>query len=144
VASDTEVPWLDQKLADPSFRAGFLIEEWWEYYRGKANERETLARLVEQHIREAYAAAEVELREENARLCEALAEWRATGDFALLAMNDWLHQYAPEHCNPDDVARTRSRIEYRGGTIAYITGVLESLRAALAATRDEAESDDGD
>ena len=55
-------------------------------------------------------------------------------DFCVLALNDWLHVHAETECSPDDVARSKSRIKERGGTIAYIAEVLATTRAALAAT----------
>lgn len=52
---------------------------------------------------------------------------------SLLAIDDWLHLFAPELCNPDDVARSRSRV-MAVGTLAYIADVQQQNRAALRAT----------
>ena len=49
----------------------------------------------------------------------------ALRDLVLLVLDDWVHQYAPEFCNDDSVARTRSRIAAHGGTLAYIADMRE-------------------
>lgn len=70
-------------------------------------------------------AAEIErLRSQLARAREALEQ-------SVLALEDWLHTYAPDECGKDDVARTVSRIWNRGGTLAYIAEVQHANRQAL-------------
>jgi hypothetical protein len=54
---------------------------------------------------------------------------------AQLALDDWLHTYADEHCDKDDVARSRSRIVANGGTLAYIAKVQEHIKWVLALTK---------
>jgi hypothetical protein len=64
------------------------------------------------------------LRDENRVLREAL-------EFSMQALDDWLHVHAPDECNANDVARSRSRIS-KYGTIGYIATVQEGNRKALA------------
>ncbi len=52
----------------------------------------------------------------------------------LVAMNDWLHSYAPEMCKPEHVEATRERLNEHG-TLAYIAFLSDKLRAALTASQ---------
>ena len=61
------------------------------------------------------------------------AALRAALERSMLAINDWLHTYAHDLCDRDDVARSNSRVQAQGGTLAYIGSVQEQNRAALAA-----------
>lgn len=60
-----------------------------------------------------------------------LAECRGALELSVLAIDDWLHTYADDLCNENDVARSRSRIQSRGGTLAYIAEVQQANRKAL-------------
>lgn len=64
------------------------------------------------------------LEEENRVLREALEQ-------SVIAIDDWLHQYAGEHCNELSVQDTQRRIFQNGGTLAYIADVQSANRAAL-------------
>ena len=61
---------------------------------------------------------------------KALADKDAALERAALCLNDWLHIYAPDQFDPDDVARSTSRVKYHG-TIAYISDALSAISAAL-------------
>lgn len=67
------------------------------------------------------------------RLAEALAR-------SVIAIDDWLHQYAPDECAPKRVTETRDRIMSGGGTLAYIAGIQQQNRSALTSYR-EASND---
>ena len=56
---------------------------------------------------------------------------------SLLALNDWIHTYAPEMCDADDVARSRSRIRNQGGTLAYLADITLEVRQAIAALEEQ-------
>ena len=58
---------------------------------------------------------------------------RAALQASVIALDDWLHEYAPELCGESYVTETRERIASRGGTLAYIAKVQQENRAALAA-----------
>lgn len=62
---------------------------------------------------------------------QEMAELRAALERSVVAINDWLHQYASELCNEKDVLETWKRIRENGGTLAYIAQVQEQNRAAL-------------
>lgn len=49
---------------------------------------------------------------------------------AKIAMDDWLHSYAPEFCGEDSVKETQARLE-AGGTVHYIAVVTEHLTKVL-------------
>lgn len=49
---------------------------------------------------------------------------------AQTAIDDWLHLYASEHCDPEIVAETRNRLA-QVGTLYYITVVRQQLTKAL-------------
>lgn len=56
---------------------------------------------------------------------------RAALEASVVAIDDWLHTYAYDLCNPSDVTESRERIgEY--GTLAYIAMIQQANRAALA------------
>lgn len=55
------------------------------------------------------------------------------------ALDDWLHQYAPEHCGEKHVVETWRRISANGGTLAYIANTQERNRAALAKAKGKQE-----
>lgn len=54
---------------------------------------------------------------------------------SILAIDDWLHQYAPEFCGENYVSETYERLSQAGGTLAYIAEVQEQNRAALSALK---------
>ena len=59
-----------------------------------------------------------------------IAKLRAALERSVIAINDWLHQYAGDVCNEESVAESAARVgEY--GTIGYIADVLEQNRCAL-------------
>ena len=59
-----------------------------------------------------------------------IAKLRAALERSVIAINDWLHQYAGDLCNEESVAESAARVgEY--GTIGYIADVLEQNRCAL-------------
>ena len=64
------------------------------------------------------------LAAENAGLHEALGA-------SIQAIDDWLHQYAPDFCGKNYVVETHKRIIESGGTLAYITDVQAKNRLAL-------------
>ena len=64
------------------------------------------------------------LEEENRRMREALEQ-------SVIAIDDWLHQYASEFCDMLSVEDTKRRISQKGGTLAYIADVQSANRAAL-------------
>jgi hypothetical protein len=53
---------------------------------------------------------------------------------SIVAINDWMHLYAPDMCKESDVAEAMARV-HENGTLAYIANVQEQNRDALAAIR---------
>ncbi len=51
-------------------------------------------------------------------------------DTAIVALNDWLHVYAPEFCDEKRVVEAQNRLQ-EGGTLYYIATVLQKCRPAL-------------
>lgn len=49
---------------------------------------------------------------------------------AIIALNDWLHIYAPEFCSEEHVKESQDRV-FEYGTLAYISSVTTQCRDAL-------------
>lgn len=45
-----------------------------------------------------------------------------------VALNDWLHQYAPDQCESERVHDALNRIGANGGTLAYIGELNRRVR----------------
>lgn len=73
----------------------------------------------------------------RAASADALAEALSR---SIVAIDDWLHQYAPDECVPRRVTETRDRIMSGGGTLAYIAEIQQQNRTALTSYR-EASND---
>jgi hypothetical protein len=56
-----------------------------------------------------------------------------------IALDDWLHVYAGDMCDPEKVAESVARISEAGATLAYIASVQKQNRAALAQSAERAE-----
>jgi hypothetical protein len=65
------------------------------------------------------------LREVNAELVDRL-------NMSVTAIDDWLKTYAYDDCDATSVSESRKRIWKKGGTVAYIAGVQELNREAIA------------
>lgn len=52
-----------------------------------------------------------------------------------LALDDWLHQYASEQCDPAKVMESSTRVYNSGGTLAYLADLQRDIRAALKPAR---------
>lgn len=52
---------------------------------------------------------------------------------SMVAIDDWLHLYAPELCGEEHVRETHERIDAAGAPLAYIAETQEENRKALAA-----------
>ena len=63
------------------------------------------------------------------------ARLRKALEASVVAIDDWLHTFAPELCGADAVAETEARIN-EGGTLWYIATTQEANRAALADGRE--------
>lgn len=50
---------------------------------------------------------------------------------SIVAIDDWLHTYAPDECMREHVRDTRLRIYDGGGTLAYIAEIQSRNRAAI-------------
>ena len=48
------------------------------------------------------------------------------------ALDDWLHQYAHDQCDPVKVEATYNHIYANGGTLGYIAALQQRIREALA------------
>lgn len=48
-----------------------------------------------------------------------------------IALDDWLHTYAPDECGEEYVQTTRGRIFEAGGTLAYIADLQQENRRIL-------------
>jgi len=57
---------------------------------------------------------------------------RAALERSKVALDDWLHVYAGDMCDPQKVAESVARISEAGATLAYIAKVQKQNRAALA------------
>jgi hypothetical protein len=82
----------------------------WEYWRDRA--------------RKAEAAAIASPSHERSNDPNLLADLS-------VALDDWLHQYAPEHCDDDQVRTRAKRIFDMGGTLYYLAGLQKRIRAAI-------------
>lgn len=85
-------------------------------------------------INEALAADHPgdKLLAERDRLAAVNAGLREALGASIQAIDDWLHQYAPDFCGKNYVVETHKRIIESGGTLAYITDVQAKNRQALA------------
>lgn len=48
-----------------------------------------------------------------------------------VALDDWLHCYAPEQCDPKKVQESAIRTFKAGGTLAYIAKLQADIKKAL-------------
>jgi len=48
-----------------------------------------------------------------------------------VALDDWIHMYAPEFSGEEYVVETRKRIKENGGTLAYIADLRQRIREKL-------------
>jgi hypothetical protein len=71
----------------------------------------------------------ITLRQENDALRNALV-------VAQQAINDWLHIYASDMCSPERVEEAVERV-HEHGTLSYIAGISEIIRAAVATKADD-------
>lgn len=62
---------------------------------------------------------------------QQLITMRKALEQSTVALNAWLHQYAPECCDHADVATHNTRIADQGGTLTFIATVLRTNRMAL-------------
>jgi hypothetical protein len=67
----------------------------------------------------------------NRRLKDREAGLEGALQASIVAIDDWLHQYAGELCNAAFVTATARRISEAGGTLAYIAQVQEKNREYL-------------
>lgn len=72
------------------------------------------------------------LIEENDRLRVIITELRTALKLANVAITDWLHTYAPEHCDEARVIEACKRIEVAGGTVGYISDAFLYIQGAIA------------
>lgn len=70
-----------------------------------------------------------------------VAELEAALDRSVIAIDDWVHTWAPDHCNDQDVDATWERIFLEGGTLAYIADIQKQNRAALNKQEQEPSND---
>lgn len=56
---------------------------------------------------------------------------RAALKRSMVALDDWLHQYASEQCDEKRVNESWKRIHDEGGTLAYLARVQRQNREAL-------------
>jgi hypothetical protein len=101
------------------------LEELMAGFQGGGIEFVTVPRSYVRSILDAFK----ELEAENERLRNAVRD-------SWIALDDWLHTYAPECCRDEDVVHSRARIA-EGGTLYYIATVQERNRAALGSDRHE-------
>lgn len=73
---------------------------------------------------------------QNARLFAAAPDLLAALETATVALDDWLHQYAPEFCGEPYVSETKKRIRAGGGTLAYVATIQEAIHAAIVKAKD--------
>jgi len=71
------------------------------------------------------------LREHRDSLEAERDRLREAAQTASVALDDWIHSYAPEECGEPYVTETYKRIRNGGGTLAYIAEVQSELRTAL-------------
>lgn len=65
------------------------------------------------------------------RVCRERDDLRAALLASIVAIDDWLHCYAPEMCGAEYVKATTARLRESGGTLAYIADVQQANRAAV-------------
>ena len=94
----------------------------------KQSEVEVLARqattLVVEATNRELADHIIQVHNQQVDLTKALER-------SVMAIDDWLHQYAGEFCDEHDVKETGKRISQNGGTLAYIADVQARNREAL-------------
>ena len=69
--------------------------------------------------------------EATAQLFAASPELAQALEKTQAALDVWLVTYASDFCRDSDVDNAKAAIREAGGTIAYVTDVLETARAAL-------------
>ena len=98
-----------------------------------ADELERLDRALSEYRRYDEQTAMLSAAEDRVRgMREALERSR-------IALDDWLHIYADDMCDPEKVAESVARISEAGATLAYIASVQKQNRAALAQSAERAE-----
>ena len=102
---------------DRAFEAAWKACSSWD---GKIT-KPVLRKAIEAYVKEANAESRCE------ELVEALER-------SMVAINDWLHVYAPDECREADVAESRARLR-ENGTLWYIANVQEQNRDAIASHR---------
>lgn len=70
-------------------------------------------------------------RAENAALRERVGVLEGLTERAVVALDDWIHMYASEHCDEERVRQAGARIRQHGGTLAYVGTIISDARAAL-------------
>ena len=99
----------------------------------KATEEE-LRLLVRRMFHAAGYALNRELRDRAETDERERDACRAALGRSIIAIDDWLHSYAPEMCGEEYVKATAERLGERG-TLAYIADVQQQNRAAIDAAR---------
>lgn len=89
-------------------------------------------------VHEANAAFNKRLDEEIAKAKASRDGLREALERSRMAIDDWLHSYAPEFCDEDSVAQTRSRISEKG-TLGYIADVQKQNHETLSADEEIAK-----
>lgn len=72
-----------------------------------------------------------ELKQDNATLRARVGELEEALRASRIGLDDWLNQYASELCDEERVKEAVKRIEYHGGTLAYIASLQDKNKRAL-------------
>jgi len=75
--------------------------------------------------------------EREARQADKLSALRAALERSMVALDDWLHMYAADQCDPAKVLESAKRIAEAGATLAYIASAQQQNRAALASGKEK-------
>jgi hypothetical protein len=105
--------------ADQYDREGFYEKLWKDFVSLQRGDAVGIVEKVERYYRE--QASESHERSNDPNLLADLS----------VALDDWLHQYAPEHCDDDQVRTRAKRIFDMGGTLYYLAGLQKRIRAAI-------------
>jgi hypothetical protein len=116
--------------ADPLPTEGFYEKLWKDFVSLQRGDTVGICAKVERYYREQASASHE--RSNDPRLLVDLS----------VALDDWLHQYAPEHCHEDQVRERAKRIFDMGGTLYYLAGLQKRIRAAIASSSAKPAIDD--
>lgn len=144
-AVKVSIPVAEEITADwgercPDFEPGCFCCQMWAMHDEisrlqRENEHFTKSGIIEVAVRNISVSDYMTHWEGRALAAESRCEELVKAlERSMVAINDWLHVYAPDECRESDVAESRARL-WENGTLSYIAEVQEQNRAALSQHR---------